>query len=382
MASLLRIANIEKSYSITKNQKQEVLKGVDAEFDRGELVALVGESGSGKSTLIHILGGLDHDYTGSVVVKGNFIRDFDEREMDDYRKKRVGMIFQNYNLINHMTLLENVEIAMRMSSIEKETRQQRALDLLDMVGLKEFSDKIPNQLSGGQQQRVAIARALANNPSIILADEPTGALDKESEELILQILKKIVESGKLVIIVTHSQVVANHCSRIVTLDDGIIMSDEKRYDVANKGTFEKVIMPKPIQKRDLLRLSINNLKQKWSRSILVSVGMSIGIAAMIIILALSRGLTLYVEEVFGENIISKQMVVTKDSYITFVDSEIDDIEDLDGVEEVIISSYYEGSDYVYNDVSQSVDGVSGYYSTFYPSILTHIIKNIIRTLVV
>jgi ABC-type lipoprotein export system ATPase subunit len=222
MASLLRMANIEKSYFITKTQKQDVLKGINAEFDRGELVALLGESGCGKSTLINILGGLDSEYTGSVVVKGQFLRDYSQKEMDDYRKKRVGLIFQNYNLINHMTIIENIEISMQMSDIDEKVRKERAMDLLKLVGLSDHAKKLPTQLSGGQKQRVAIARSLANNPSIILADEPTGALDKESEDIIMKILKKIVESGKLVIIVTHSQIVANQCSRVVYIDEGKI----------------------------------------------------------------------------------------------------------------------------------------------------------------
>ena len=141
------------------------------ELGSGELVRLLGESGCGKSTLLNIIGGLDTDYTGSVVIRGKFIRDYSENEMDDYRKKKVGLIFQNYNLIPHMTLKENVEIAMKMTDIEESEMKKRALELLELVGLKEHADKYPNQLSGGQKQRVAIARSLANNPEIILADE-------------------------------------------------------------------------------------------------------------------------------------------------------------------------------------------------------------------
>ena len=369
MASLLRIANIEKSYTITKTQKQEVLKGIDAEFDRGELVALVGESGSGKSTLINLLGGLDQDYTGSVVVKGKFIRDFTEKEMDDYRKKRVGMIFQNYNLISHMTLVENIEIAMQMSDIDSHVRHERALELLRMVGLHEFSHKLPNQLSGGQQQRIAIARALANNPSIILADEPTGALDKESAEIIMQILRKIVESGKLVIVVTHSQTVASHCSRIVSIDDGKIVSDEKKYKIRIQSEYEKVIMPKPIQTKDVAKLSFRNLRQTKSRSILVSIGMSIGIAAIVVILSLSRGLTNYVEDVFADSLASKQMVVTKSNYLSFLDVQIERVNGLEGVEEVIVSSIITDATYTYDSKTASIVQLGGYYSTFYPTIL-------------
>ena len=370
MASLLRIANIEKSYYITKTQKQDVLKGINAEFDRGEFVALLGESGCGKSTLINILGGLDSEYTGSVVVKGQFLRDFNQKEMDDYRKKRVGLIFQNYNLISHMTILENVDISMQMSDIEEKTRHERAMDLLNLVGLSDHAQKLPSQLSGGQKQRVAIARALANNPSILLADEPTGALDKESADIILQILKKIVESGKLVIIVTHSELVASHCSRIVKIDDGIIISDESKYKLNVKDKYEKVIMPKPIKTKDLSKLSLRNLIQTRSRSLLVSIGMSIGIAAVVIILALGKGLTDYVTEVYADNLQSTQITVTQDDYEDFTSTQIATIDDLEGVIDVISSYMITTATYSYGDVvDDNVGKLSAFYDDFYPTII-------------
>ena len=374
MASLLRIANIKKNYYITKTQKQDVLKGIDVEFDRGEFVALLGESGCGKSTLINILGGLDSEYTGSVVVKGQFLRDFNAREMDDYRKKRVGLIFQNYNLISHMTILENVEISMQMSDIEQSVRAERARDLLNLVGLLDHQNKLPSQLSGGQKQRVAIARALANNPSILLADEPTGALDKESADIILQILKKIVESGKLVIMVTHSELVASHCSRIVKIDDGIIVSDEKKYQLNVKGKYEKVIMPKPIKTKDLSRISFRNLVQTKSRSILVSIGMSIGIASVVIILALGKGLTNYVTDVYADNLQSTQITVTKDDYDDFSSTQITTIDDLEGVTDVIDSYILTTATYTYGeDVDENIGKLSAFYDDFYPTLIYGVI---------
>ncbi len=370
MASLLRIANIEKSYYITRTQKQDVLKGIDAEFDRGELVALLGESGCGKSTLINILGGLDSEYTGSVVVKGQFLRDFSTREMDDYRKKRVGLIFQNYNLISHMTIVENVEIAMQMSDIDHHVRKERALELLNLVGLESHAQKLPSQLSGGQKQRVAIARALANNPSIILADEPTGALDKESADVVLQILKKIVESGKLVMIVTHSQLVANECSRIVKIDDGKIVSNETKYKLNTKGKYEKVIMPKPIKNKDLSKISLRNLIQTKSRSLLVSIGMSIGIAAVVIILALGSGLKDYVKEVYADNLQSSQITITKDDYDDFSSTQITTIDDLEGVTNVVESYIITSSLYTYGDIEEDhVGSLSAFYDDYYPSLI-------------
>lgn len=369
MASLMRLANIKKSYYITKTQKQDVLKGIDATFDRGELVALLGESGSGKSTLLNILGGLDSEYTGSVVVKGQFLRDYNQKQMDDYRKKRVGLIFQNYHLINHMTILENVEISMQMSDIEEKTRKERALSLLNLVGLEDHAKKYPTQLSGGQKQRVAIARALVNNPSIILADEPTGALDKESAEIILKILKKIVESGKLVMIVTHSELVAKHCSRIVKIDDGIIVSDETFYKVKNKSKYEKVIMPRPIKTKDISRLSFRNLKQTKSRTLLVSIGMSIGIAAVMIILALGQGLKDYVNDVYTSNLQSTQITVTKDDNDDFSETQIETIDDLEGVIDVEQTYVFTSATYTYDETNDDISKLSSYDDDYYPTLL-------------
>ncbi len=369
MSVLLRLANIEKTYNITKTQKQDVLKGVDAEFDRGEFVALVGESGCGKSTLINILGGLDTEYTGSVVVKDQFIRDYTEQQMDDYRKKRVGMVFQTYNLITHLTLAENIEIAMRMSDISYKVRHERALDLLNMVGLKEYADKYPTQLSGGQQQRVSIARALANNPSIILADEPTGALDKESEEVILKILKKVVESGKLVIVVTHSELVASHCSRVVRIADGVVVEDNIKYQVKKSGKFEKTIMPKPIKTKDVAKISMNNIKQKKSRSLIVSIGLSLGIAAMVLILNLGKGLTDYVQEVYADNLQTTQIAITKDNYANFTYDELEEIATIEGIETMYESSTILSAEYTYGETTDDVYHLSAFYDDYYPSIL-------------
>ena len=369
MSALLRLANVEKTYNITKTQKQEVLKGVNVEFDRGEFVALVGESGCGKSTLINILGGLDTEYTGSIICKEQFLRDYDENQMDDYRKKRVGMVFQNYNLITHLTLIENIEIAMKMSDINHKVSHKRALELLKMVGLMEHADKYPTQLSGGQQQRVAIARALANNPSIILADEPTGALDKESEEVILAILKKVVESGKLVIVVTHSEVVANHCNRIVRIADGVIVEDVERYKIKKSGQFEKTIMPKPIKTKDIAKISMNNIKQKLSRSLIVSIGLSLGIAAMVLILNLGSGLTNYVQEVFADNLQTTQLSLTKASYDEFTDDDISQISSVEGIQSIYESTTILTADYLYGDTTDDISHLSAYYDNYYPNVL-------------
>ena len=332
--ALLKVSNLKKSYNITKTQKQDVLKGIDVEFKSGDLVALLGESGCGKSTLINILGGLDMDYTGSVVIKGDFIRDFTEKQMDDYRKKRVGLIFQNYNLISHMTIKENIEIAMTMSDISKETRSERTDDLLKMIGLLDYAKKLPNQLSGGQKQRVAIARALANNPTIILADEPTGALDSQSAEIVMQILKKIAQSGKLVIIVTHSEKVASECGRIIKMEDGVIESDEVVNKISIDTKRDKEIVPKSIKTKDIYKTAIRNIKQTKGRSMLMSIGMSIGMAVVLLILCLSSGLAKYVNNVYASSLTSLQMVASSTSSSGISDEDFEIVQNIKGVSKV------------------------------------------------
>lgn len=367
--ALLRVANLRKSYNITKTHKQEVLKGVDIEFKSGDLVALLGESGCGKSTFINILGGLDTDYSGSVIIKGAFIRDFTEKQMDDYRKKRVGLIFQNYNLISHMTLLENVEIAMAVSDIDPKVRSERAMDLLKMVGLGSCAKKMPNQLSGGQKQRVAIARALANNPTIILADEPTGALDKNSADLVLKILRKIAESGKLVIIVTHSQKVASECGRIIRMEDGRIVEDRVENKIHTDSRRDKEVKPKSIKNRDVAQLAYRNIKQTKGRSLLVSLGMSIGIAAVVLILCLSSGITSYVNNVYAQNLASLQMTVYKNSDTKFTTAEITSVSSLDGISSLIESYLIADSAYSYGSGTGTVNNLTACYDDFSPSML-------------
>ena len=337
MASILRIANLCKTYKITEVIKEDVLKGVNLELNEGEMVAIRGESGCGKSTLLNILGGLDLDYTGSVIIKGNFIRDFSEDELDDYRKKRIGMIFQSYNLLSHMTIKENVMLSMQMSDCSKDIQEKRACDLLTLVGLYEYRDKYPNTLSGGQCQRVSIARALANNPSIILADEPTGALDKESTLEVIDILKKITEMGKLVIVVTHSSIVSDYASRIVTLDDGVIKED-KLICSPKKNKFEKYkeIKPKSIGLKSLFKMALNNILSNKFRNFLTSIGISIGIMSLIIILALSSGITSYVNKYFSQDETNEILTITSDSNISY--STIKEISNIDGVTNVL-SSY-------------------------------------------
>ncbi|WKL01507.1 ABC transporter ATP-binding protein [Paenibacillus amylolyticus] len=200
---ILEVKNVKKSYTLYGKEKVPVLHGLNLSFETGEFVSILGESGCGKSTLMNIIGGMDSDYEGDVVVRGKNLSAMTEKEMDDYRKNNIGFVFQNFNLIPHLSVLENVTIAMQMTDTNEKDRNQRAVDILTEVGLKDHLNKRPNQLSGGQKQRVSIARALSNNPDIILADEPTGALDRENGDQILALLDSIAKKGMLVIAVTH-----------------------------------------------------------------------------------------------------------------------------------------------------------------------------------
>ncbi len=333
----LRIANLKKSYRTSRTETQQVLNGVNVEFKRGEFVAVLGESGCGKSTFMNILGGLDNDYTGSIVLNGEFMKDYTESQLDDYRKSKVGLVFQSYNLISHMTVRENIEVAMTMSNVDKETRKKITDDVLAQVGLSDYAKKLPNQLSGGQRQRVAIARALANQPEILLADEPTGALDKESAKDVINILKSVAESGRLVIVVTHSQKVASECSRILTIDNGVIESDKEQYKIGTRTPKPKSAKPHNIKFKELFKLAFDNIVQTKKRSILVSIGMSIGIAAVILVFCLSSGITNYVNNSLADSMNALQIQVSAELGIP--DYKIDDISQLDGVDYVVEGNY-------------------------------------------
>ncbi|WP_255573438.1 ABC transporter ATP-binding protein [Anoxybacillus sp. ST4] len=202
------------------------MKGVSLRLQKGQLVYLLGESGCGKSTLLNIIGGLDYADDGEYIFNSINVREFNEKKWARLRRERIGFVFQNFNLIPHLSVLENVEMSMILLGKSKEKRKRRAIELLNMVGLGDKLGYLPNQLSGGQKQRVAIARALANDPDIILADEPTGALDSENSMNIMEILKGISQQGKIVLVVTHSQELTSYADRIIRMKDGKIIGDE------------------------------------------------------------------------------------------------------------------------------------------------------------
>lgn len=292
---LLQLKNINKYYKLGNKQKFHALKNINVAFNRGELVSIIGESGSGKSTMMNLIGGLDSDFTGQLLINGKNIGDFKEKELDEYRKKKIGFVFQSCNLIPHLSILDNVTIALTLSNVSKDIRIKKATQVLKEVGLEAHINKKPNQLSGGQKQRVAIARALVNDPEIILADEPTGALDSETTEQVLNIIKDIARKGKLVIIVTHSERVAAHSSRIIKIFDGEIVEDKGEAPL-NNTSFENIEENKSNKNLSFfsaIRLAANNMNQKLKRNILVAVGVSIGIMSVVLMLSLGNGMKTY-----------------------------------------------------------------------------------------
>ena len=223
---MIEIKKLNKSYTIGKNSLH-VLKGIDLKINEGELVAIMGSSGSGKSTLLNIIGILDNYESGSYTLDNVPIKNLNETKAAKYRNQFLGFVFQSFNLINYKTALENIALPLYYQGISRKKRQSIALEYLEKVGLTAWADHLPSELSGGQNQRIAIARALASQPKVLLADEPTGALDSQTSEEVMGLIKKINKEGKTILVVTHEHEIANMCNRIITLKDGIIMTDVK-----------------------------------------------------------------------------------------------------------------------------------------------------------
>ena len=221
---MINITNLHKSYQMGKNSLH-VLKGIDLKINEGELVAIMGSSGSGKSTLLNIIGMLDNYESGSYDLDSIPIKDLDETKAAKYRNKFLGFVFQSFNLINYKTAIENVALPLYYQGIGSKERQEIAYEYLKKVGLNQWAEHLPSELSGGQKERVAIARALASQPKVLLADEPTGALDSQTSEEVMSLIKKINNEGKTILVVTHEQEIANMCKRIITLKDGVIITD-------------------------------------------------------------------------------------------------------------------------------------------------------------
>ena len=314
---MLKLNNIKKNYE-TGNESVKALKGISIEFRENEFVSILGPSGCGKTTLLNIIGGLDHYTSGDLIIDGISTKKYKDRDWDTYRNHRIGFVFQNYNLISHQTVLSNVELALTLSGVDKQTRRKKAIEVLEKVGLKDQMYKKPNQMSGGQMQRVAIARALVNDPDILLADEPTGALDTKTSVQIMEILKEI-SKDRLIIMVTHNPELAKkYSTRIINLLDGEVTSDSKPYS-SKKEEKEKIKEEKKKAKKTsmsfltAMNLSLNNLMTKKGRTILTAFAGSIGIIGIALILSISNGVQQYINNVEEEALTSYPLTVQEET---------------------------------------------------------------------
>ena len=314
---MLSLKNIIKDYPVGDGVVH-ALKGVDVEFRKNEFVAILGQSGCGKTTLLNIIGGLDRYTSGDLIINGRSTKEFKDRDWDAYRNHSIGFVFQNYNLIPHQTVLSNVELALTLSGVPKSERRKRTVEALEKVGLGDQLKKKPNQMSGGQMQRVAIARALVNDPDILLADEPTGALDSSTSVQIMEILKEI-SKDKLIIMVTHNPELAEqYATRTIKLLDGKIISDSDPYTNETKtepiGKKEQKKVKKPSMSFfTALALSRNNLITKKGRTLLTAFAGSIGIIGIALILSVSTGVNNYIKQVQEDTLTSYPITIEAES---------------------------------------------------------------------
>ena len=325
---MLKLVNLKKDYVLKDQPTVHALKGISLNFRRNEFVAILGPSGCGKTTLLNLIGGLDRYTDGDLIIEGKSTKKYGDRDWDTYRNHSIGFVFQAYNLIGHQSILKNVELALTISGINKKERKQRAMDALDRVGLKGLYNKKPNQLSGGQMQRVAIARSLVNNPEILLADEPTGALDSETSIQIMDLLKEVAQD-RLVIMVTHNPELADkYATRIVSMRDGVILADTNPFNGETKEELKKaleakaeVINAKGKNKSAMsfftaTGLSFSNLVSKLKRTILITIAGSIGIIGVSAVLAVRQGVVNYVDGM-QDDMLSSYPVTVAESAVDY-----------------------------------------------------------------
>lgn len=381
---MLKLIDITKTYGNKNIQPVHALKGISLTFRKNEFVAVLGPSGCGKTTLLNIVGGLDHYTTGDLVISGKSTKEYKDHDWDAYRNNSVGFVFQNYNLIQHQSVLSNVELALTLSGISKKERRQRATNALTRVGLADQLRKRPNQLSGGQMQRVAIARAIVNDPEIVLADEPTGALDSEISVQIMEILKEI-SNERLVIMVTHNSELANkYSNRIIKLLDGLVVSDSKplkeKETNSEQETKEPEVSPENLSRKEAmqikkelkknraktsmnffsaLRLSFNNLVTKKTRTLLVSFAGSIGIIGIALVLALSNGFNGYISNLQKGTLAGFPVTVSQVSLdIAAMMGNMNSMSQLDStgafpdIDNIIIEKPETFRSYQYNEITQ------------------------------
>ena len=313
---MLEIKHIRKSY-VLDTQKFEVLKDINIIFRKNEFVSILGPSGSGKTTLLNIIGGLDNYDEGDLLINNKSTNNYKDKDWDNYRNNKIGFIFQNYNLIQHLSILDNVKITLTLSGVSKNDINTRCLEALRSVGLQEHIHKKPNQLSGGQMQRVAIARALVNNPEIIVADEPTGALDSNSSIEVMEILKEI-SKNKLVIMVTHNSMLAErYSSRIINIEDGKVLNDSNKFDNLETCIDLPVKQNNNMTFKSSILLSFYNLLTKKKRTILSSFACSIGIIGIALVLSLSNGVNKYIKDVETSSIKDYPIIIDRKVYSSF-----------------------------------------------------------------
>ena len=309
---MLQCKNIMKDY-VSGDEIVHALKGVSLSFREHEFVSILGQSGCGKTTFLNIIGGLDHYTSGDLIINGKSTKDYSDKDWDTYRNHQVGFVFQSYNLIMHQSVLSNVELALTLTGVNKEERRKRAIEALNKVGLSDQIHKKPTQMSGGQMQRVAIARAIVNNPDIILADEPTGALDSATSVQIMEILKEI-SKDKLVIMVTHNpQLADEYSSRIIRLKDGTLVSDSNPFNEQEMNVDKSVLKRPGMSFKMACSLSLNNLMTKKARTFLTSFAGSIGIIGIALIMSLSHGMQSYINQMENDTMASYPIEIQSSS---------------------------------------------------------------------
>lgn len=309
---MLQCKNIMKDY-VSGDEIVHALKGVSLSFREHEFVSILGQSGCGKTTFLNIIGGLDHYTSGDLIINGKSTKDYCDKDWDTYRNHQVGFVFQSYNLIMHQSVLSNVELALTLTGVNKEERRKLAIEALNKVGLSDQIHKKPTQMSGGQRQRVAIARAIVNNPDIILADEPTGALDSATSVQIMEILKEI-SKDKLVIMVTHNpQLADEYSSRIIRLKDGTLVSDSNPFNEQEMNVDTSVLKRPGMSCKMACSLSLNNLMTKKARTFLTSFAGSIGIIGIALIMSLSHGMQSYIDQMENDTMASYPIEIQSSS---------------------------------------------------------------------
>ena len=364
---MLVLKGIVKNYVVAK-QPFPALRGVDLSFRNNEFVSILGPSGCGKTTMMNIIGGLDRYTAGDLIVDGKSTKNFTESEWDSYRNATIGFVFQTYNLISHLSVLDNVEMSLRLSGVGQKERRKRALDVLVEVGLKDHVYKRPNQLSGGQMQRVAIARALVNNPKILLADEPTGALDTTTSGQILDLIKKI-SKGRLVIMVTHNaELAAMHSDRIVKLLDGRVVDDSRPEVIDTEASGKLMTKRTTMPFSTALKTSANNLLTKKGRTLITSLAGSIGIIGIALVLSISQGMTTYVGTLQSDTLAGFPITITP-TIRQFGPPDIANPSDLDFPNSNVVTEYNSRPDEHTNNISPTfIDHLEDMPSFYYNAV--------------